>query len=137
MSEQIISKEKFAVIGTTLKIKIGVETFDYDFRENIYNKGIKEHNPAKIAENFNECCLLFGVKGQTKDSMIKDIETGLTYFERVCVNIMNENTTQIKPDNQVIDLFISNVYPLYMHNDRVDILLNNTDFGVGEENEHE
>ena len=41
-----------------------------------------------IAKDFNECCLLFGLPGQTAESMTNDIETGLEWFERVCVNIM-------------------------------------------------
>ena len=63
--------------------------------------------------------------------MIRDIETGLKYFERVCVNIMNENGTEIHPDPEVIRTFRSEILPVYRDNDRVDILMNNTDFGVG------
>ena len=65
--------------------------------------------------------------------MTADIETGLTYFERVCVNIMTPNTKQIKPDPRVIETFRRDVYPRYADNDRVDILMENTDFGVGGE----
>ncbi len=123
-------RKRFEQVGTTLKIKTGVESFDYDFRENFLKKGISEANPAKISEQFDECCLLFGLSGQTTEGMINDIETGLEYFERVCVNIFVENS-KLTPDNQVIQSFIKNVMPLYQSNDRVDILLNNTDFGVG------
>ncbi len=129
-------RKQFAKAGVTLKIKIGVETFDADFRERVLQKGIQETNPAKIAENFNECCLLFGLTGQTAESMKNDVETGLRYFERVCINIMVENTTDVKPDQAVIDDFLKEIYPQYRDNERVDILLNNTDFGVGGE-EHE
>ena len=69
--------------------------------------------------------------GQSKESMLRDIELGLKYFERVCVNIMVENTKPIKPDHCVIEIFKREVYPLYKDNEQVDILLNNTDFGVG------
>lgn len=126
-------REAFAKAGTTLKIKIGVESFDADYREGVLRKGIEEKNPAKIAEAFNECCLLFGLEGQTVESMKRDIETGLQYFERVCVNIFVENRTKIKPDIQVIQSFMQEIYPLYKNNERVDILLENTDFGVGGE----
>lgn len=133
-----IWREIFKKVGTALKIKTGVETFDYDFREKVLKKGINEKNPKIIAENFNECCLLFGLKGQTADSMKRDIETGLMYFERVCVNIFIENKTRIKPDKAVISEFITKVMPKYINNQRVDILLNNTDFGVGgEENNND
>ncbi len=125
-------REAFAKAGTELKIKIGVESFDYDFRENILKKGISEKRPERIAEGFNECCLLFGLTGQTLESMRKDIETGLQYFERVCINIFVENKTIIKPDMSVISTFVEQLLPYYASDARVDILLHNTDFGVGD-----
>lgn len=124
-------KAFFAAHGIVVKIKIGVETFDTLFRESYLVKGIPTDNPAEIAEYFDEVCLLQGIPGQTEESMIQDIETGLKYFERVCVNIMVENGMPIKPDKRVAAIFLKNVYPIYKENDRVDILLNNTDFGVG------
>ena len=57
----------------------------------------------------------------------KSPEVIANYF----VNIMVENQMPIKPDKKVIEQFVEYVYPLYKDNDRVDILLNNTDFGVG------
>ena len=117
----------------TVKIKIGVETFDADLRETVLKKGIDETDPTVIAGNFDEVCLLFGLTGQTEASMKKDIETGLRCFERVCVNIMVENSTKIKPDPAVIAVFAEKIAPLYLNDRRVDILMENTDFGVGSE----
>ncbi len=125
-------KERFKKHDITVKIKIGVESFNYDFRENILKKGIKEKSPELIAKDFDEVCLLQGISGQTYHSMLSDIKTGLKYFERVCINIMNENTTSIKPDTSVISIFKDKILPLYADNKRVDILIDNTDFGVGE-----
>lgn len=125
-------KEMFAAIGVNVKMKIGVETFDAVYREEIMHKGIRENDPAKIAEGFNECCLLFGLPGQTAESMKTDIETGLRHFERICINIMVENSAPLQPSTQVRQIFMTEIYPLYKENSRIDILLNNTDFGVGE-----
>ena len=50
---------------------------------------------------------------------------------------MVENTAPLKPDAEVIRIFMENLYPLYRDNPRVDILLNNTDFGVGGEKDAE
>ena len=124
-------RKLFAGNGIDVKIKIGVETFDSLFREAYLVKGIDTDSPVEIAKYFDEVCLLQGIPGQTSESMINDIETGLKYFERVCVNIMVDNGMPIRPDPRVIKNFIENVYPLYINNNRVDILLNNTDFGVG------
>jgi hypothetical protein len=124
-------KERFAAIGVTVKIKLGVETFDALFRESYLVKGITTDSPEEIARYADEVCLLQGIPGQTKESMIADIETGLAFFERVCVNIMVENKTRIKPDPHVISIFAHEVAPRYENDPRVDILMENTDFGVG------
>lgn len=124
-------RKRLESLGIRAHLKIGVETFDNQYREQMLCKGIDETSPANIAAYFDEVCLLFGLEGQTKDSMRCDIETGLANFERVCINIMVENTTKVKPCASVIDIFVKTLYPIYKDYERIDILLNNTDFGVG------
>jgi len=124
-------RQRFSSIGVKAVIKTGVETFDALFRECYLDKGIDTDSPEEIAAYFDEVCLLQGIPGQTEQSMRHDIETGLQYFKRVCVNIMTPNTSHIKPDPTVIRVFRERVYPLYRDNPRVDILMQNTDFGVG------
>lgn len=124
-------RQRFAAEGITVKMKIGVETFDSLFRESYLDKGMGMAEPQEIAAYFDQVCLLQGLPGQTKESMLRDIELGLKYFERVCINIMVANTRPILPDPSVKDIFIKEIYPLYKDDERVDILLNNTDFGVG------
>lgn len=123
-------RQEFA--GFSLIMKTGVETFDYQFRENVLRKGIPEKDPAIICADFQEGNFLFGISGQTKESMELDIELGLANLDRICINIMTENTTAIKPDSQVIATFVNEIMPRYADDPRVDILLNNTDFGVGD-----
>ena len=115
-----------------LKMKLGLETFDYDFREGILKKGITSRDAKTISENFDEANFLFGIKGQTVSSMENDISLGLECFERICINIMCKNSTAVEPDDEAISLFIREIYPKYKDNERVDILINNTDFGVGD-----
>lgn len=121
----------FSEHGISVFLKIGVETFDISYREDFMKKGMGNVSPEEIAEYFDSTCLLFGLHGQTVDSMRNDIETGLAHFSRICINIMVENTTSVKPDPTVIRAFLQELYPLYKENDRVDILIDNTDFGVG------
>lgn len=121
----------FAEKDIVLKVKLGVESFDYSFRENVLKKGIDTRDPEVIAKYADEVCLLFGLSGQTTESMKTDIDTGLRYFERVCVNIMVENSTKIKPDAEVIQAFRRELYDAYINDARVDILMENTEFGVG------
>lgn len=124
-------RQRFASIGVNTKLKIGVETFDYLFRESYLVKGIDTDSPSEIAKYFNEVCLLFGIPGQTKESMLEDIKIGLEHFDRICINIMQKNTKAILPDPRVIKTFADEIYDLYIDNDRVDILMVNTDFGIG------
>ncbi|MCI8484456.1 MAG: radical SAM protein [Lachnospiraceae bacterium] len=124
-------RRRFSAHGIELKLKIGVETFDSLFRESYLNKGIDTDSPKTIAEYFDEVCLLQGIPGQTAQTMDLDIQTGLAYFERVCVNIMQENDRPVKPDPKVIEIFTKELYPKYIKNHRVDILMENTAFGVG------
>lgn len=124
-------KRLFSDNNIAVKIKTGVETFDVNYRENVLKKGFGSATPQDIAKYADEVCLLFGLTGQTKESMLNDIETGLKYFNRVCVNIMTPNTTKIKPDTAVILIFQNKVAKKYIDNSRVDILFENTDFGVG------
>lgn len=115
-----------------LKMKLGLETFDFKLRESLLKKGINETDPAVISQGFDEANLLFGIDGQTAGSMKYDIETGLKYFERLCVNIMCPNSTAVKPSGRVIAEFKERLLPVYLNDRRVDILINNTDFGVGD-----
>lgn len=124
-------RKRFANIGMDVKVKIGVETFDHLFRECYLLKGIDTDNPQDIADYFDECCLLQGIPGQSVQSMTNDIDIGLKYFQRVCINIMQENGRPVRPDPKVIEQFVKEVYPIYQHNERVDILLDNNAFGVG------
>jgi hypothetical protein len=124
-------RKRFEALGVKVKVKIGVETFHALFRESYLDKGIDTYKPEEIANYFDEVCLLFGIPGQTKEMMLYDIETGLQYFDRICINIMQENGKPIKPDEQVIAIFKEEIYPIYENDNRVDILMENTAFGVG------
>ncbi len=124
-------KKYFRKYGINVKIKSGIETFDYLFREKYFIKGIPNVHPLEMAKYFDEVCLLFGVKGQTEKSMEMDIHTGLKYFERICINIMTENKTPVKPDKDVIKIFKEKLYKKYQNYENIDILIDNTDFGVG------
>ncbi|MCI9438293.1 MAG: radical SAM protein [Lachnospiraceae bacterium] len=115
-----------------LKMKLGLETFDGDFREHILRKGIPDREPEVISREFDEANFLFGLRGQTVLTMERDITLGLTYFERICINLMCENTSAMQPDQTVISDFLEKLYPKYYEDGRIDILIKNTDFGVGD-----
>ncbi len=125
-------RNRFSEIGVTLHLKIGVESFDAAYREQVLKKGMPNATPEQISAVFDEVNLLVGLPGQTAVSMRRDIELGLKHFSRICVNVMTANSAPLQPDADVISTFLRDVYPLYKNELRADILLNNTDFGVGE-----
>ena len=116
--------------GFSLRIKMGVETFDELFRESYLDKGMRGALPEDIARYADDVCLLQGIPGQSAESMKSDIETALKYFKRCCVNIMTANSARIAPDPRVIAIFRTEILPLYKDNDRVDILMENSDWGL-------
>lgn len=131
-----IYRKKLSVFASNfdnckVNFRIGVETFDPKLR-NKWNKGIPSSVTAKeISKYFKGCCLLVGIKGQTKDIIINDIETATKYFDYFSVNVFSENTTNTKRDIELIKWFTSSVYPKIKNNPKIEILLNNTDLGVG------
>lgn len=116
--------------------KLGLETFDNEFRNKILNKGIVFDSPKDVAKYYDSICLMVGIKGQSKKSIDKDIEYLLKYFKHGCINVWIDNTTSFKQDPELIKWF-RNKYSYLDEYENIEILWNNTDFGVGgtEENE--
>lgn len=119
-------------LGITLKTKGGLETFDTEFRENVMKKGFGNPTLEELKDTFDEINLLVGVKGQNIEQVEKDIELGLENFERVCVNLYKEMEDIMPGDEELKKEFMEKLYDKYKNNERVDILVENTDFGVGE-----
>lgn len=118
--------------GIDIVFKCGIETFDDDFRNNYLNKGIYFKDYEEVAEYFESICLLVGIKGQTKGMIERDIDILKKHFKYGCINIYIENTTPVKRDEELINWFKDN-YSYLEEYDNIEILWNNTDFGVGED----
>ena len=112
--------------------KCGIETFDNEFRS-FLNKGFSA-SPEEIAHYFSSICLMVGIKGQTKEMIRRDIKFLEEHFEKGCVNVYVDNSTEIKSDPQLIEWF-ENEYAYLEKNPQIEVLWHNTDFGVGGENE--
>lgn len=111
--------------------KIGVETFDNNFRNLVLNKNAKFKDYEEVKESFESVCLLIGIKGQTKDMIRRDIEIIENHFEFATINIFVNNSTEIKRDEDLISWFIKE-YSYLESNENIEMLYNNTDFGVGD-----
>ncbi len=111
--------------------KIGVETFDYNFRNNVLIKNAKFYRPEEVREYFDSPCLMVGIKGQTKEMIENDIETLLKYFSYGTINIFTPNSSKLERDDELVDWF-KRKYSYLDDNPNIEILYNNTDFGVGD-----
>lgn len=111
--------------------KIGVETFDYDFRNNFLNKNARFKTPEDVKEYFDSPCIMVGIKGQTKEMIDNDIDIILNTFEKATVNVFINNSSKIKRDEELVKWFI-NKYEFLNENPNIEVLYDNTDFGVGD-----
>lgn len=114
--------------------KLGLETFDNDFRNNVLNKGIVFNTPTDVSKYYDSICLMIGIKGQTKEMITNDINLLLKYFKKGCINIWIDNSTEFKADKELIRWFRKKYHHLE-NNENIEILWNNTDFGVGGTND--
>ena len=105
--------------GTELRLKVGLESFDENLRENILKKGMPNVTPEEVARYFQEANFLVGITGQTQAMIQKDIDLGLKYFKRIALNVMCPNTAPLQPDTNVINTFIQNIYPKYKDDPRI------------------
>lgn len=120
--------------GIPVSYKLGLETFDEHFRNDILKKGIVYKSPEDVAKYYDSVCLLVGIEGQTREMIDVDIKYLLKYFKRGCINIWMENSTGFKRDKKIVDWFREK-YSYLEDYDNIEILWNNTDFGVGGEKE--
>ncbi|MDR1101373.1 MAG: radical SAM protein [Clostridiales bacterium] len=129
--EKIAELRHFFGEGVELIPRVGIETFNEDFRETYLKKGMGFGvEPAEIARYFKECCLLFGVRGQTREDFISDISIALAHFRMVYVNIFVENSTPLKRDAELVEWFARAQLPLLDADPRVITLTDNKDLGV-------
>lgn len=110
--------------------KCGVETFDNEFRNRVLKKGFLIESIQEVTNYFDSICIMVGVNGQTKEMIANDIEKLLAYFNHGCVNVFVNNSTEIRADEELISWFKEN-YSYLDENPKIEVLWNNTDFGVG------
>lgn len=117
-----------------VRFRMGIETFDNDFRVKVYNKNftLKEKEIIEISKKLFSVCLLICVKGQTKEMIENDIKIALENFQGVTINIFINNGTVVERDNELVKWFIEK-YSYLTSNDKVELLIDNKDLGVFEQ----
>ena len=117
--------------GVSVKFRCGVETFDVELRDR-WKKGIPSSvTPEDIAQYFQGVCLLCCTQGESKEHIMKDIETAKKHFEYFSVNVFCNNSTPVKQDAELAQWFAREVYPQIKDVDGIEVLMENTDLGVG------
>ena len=111
--------------------RTGVESFDPSIRE-AWHKGIPDSvTPEMIREHFEGVCLLAGLKGQTKESIMKDVEIAERLFSYYSVNLFTPNTTAVEADEELCRAFRDEMAPVIRRSAKAEVLVENTDLGVG------
>jgi len=117
--------------NTTVKFRTGIETFDGAQRET-WQKGVPASvTVADVAKYFDGVCLLFAVEGQNREAVSRDITLALAHFEYASVNAFVANSTPLQRDENMVDWFCREWQPVLANEPKVEILLHNTDLGVG------
>ena len=124
-------RNKCKELNIQLQVKGGVETFNADFREKVLNKGFGYPTIEELKKVFDVVNLLVGVQGQTIEQIENDINIGIQNFDRVCINVYKEMDDIMPADEELKSEFMKEIYPKYKNYLNVDILIENTDFGVG------
>ena len=117
--------------GVEVKFRCGIESFDSALREQ-WKKGVAAAVTVEdVAKYFQGVCLLCCTEGDSKERIIRDIALAEQYFEYASVNVFCENTTRVKRDENLKKWFVREVYPELIQSKKIEILMNNTDLGVG------
>ena len=125
--------EEFAGLfpGVQVKFRCGVETFDVQLRHK-WNKGMPANvKPEEIARYFQGVCLMCCTKGEDFAHIEADIETACRHFEYMSVNVFCSNTSLEMRDDEMVARFMREIYPKYNQHPKIEILVENTDLGVG------
>lgn len=114
-----------------VKFRCGIESFCPTLRSR-WNKGVPAHvTAADVAQYFQGACLLCCTEGDSRERILSDIDTANKLFEYFSINVFCENTTKEKADKELTKWFAKEVAPSLAQNKKAEVLLNNTDLGVG------
>lgn len=115
----------------TVKFRCGIESFSPTQRK-LWNKGVPSTvTAADVAKYFKGVCLLCCTADDSRERILADIETARHYFEYFSVNLFCNNSTAVKRNDELAEWFMKELYPQIKDNERIEVLVENTDLGVG------
>ena len=114
-----------------VKFRCGIESFDPLLRS-AWRKGVGEGvTAADVAQYFHGICLLCCTQGDSKERILNDIALAKEHFEYFSVNVFCNNSTNVKLDTELTEWFKNHVAPTLADDNRIEVLMENTDLGVG------
>lgn len=118
--------------GIEIRFIIGIETFDNKYRIKTLKKNfyLTDRIFEKVKKEYYTVLLLICTQGQTKEQILNDIKLGLENFNLTTISVFIENGTSIKRDESLVKWFITEIYPNIKDNPKLEILIDNKDFGV-------
>lgn len=125
--------EEFAArfAPAAVKFRCGIESFDGAQRK-LWNKGVPlDVTPADVARYFQGVCLLCCTEGENFERIATDIDIAECYFEYYSVNLFCDNSSGLKRDEALVGRFMEELYPRLLRSQKAEVLLGNTDLGVG------
>ncbi len=114
-----------------VKFRCGIESFDPEQRAR-WNKGVPSWvTPEDVAQYFRGVCLLCCTDDDSKERIVADIATARRHFEYFSVNLFCNNGTKVKRSDELAAWFMDSVYPEIKDIPSIEVLVGNTDLGVG------
>lgn len=113
-----------------IRYRIGIETFDDEFRSRVLNKPFSTADLDDLANSFYACCLLICVQGQTKEQIVNDIKLARANFKEITLNVFIDNGTTVLRDQSLVEWFVQEIYPDLKSEPNIEILIDNKDLGV-------
>ncbi len=111
--------------------RVGVESFNPELRIR-WKKGIgRDVTPEMIRKYFDGVCLLAGMEGQTKEDIISSVEIAEKLFDYYSVNLFCPNSSIERRNDELARVFINEIVPEIEKSSKAEILIDNTDLGVG------
>lgn len=115
----------------TVKFRCGIESFSPTQRKR-WNKGVPDWVSAdEIARYFDGICLLCCTEDDSEERILADIKIALEKFEYCSINLFCNNSTNVKRNDTLATWFCQKIYPKLKEHPKLEILIGNTDLGVG------
>jgi len=123
--------ETRAFFGVETHLFLCVETFDDGLRNGVLNKSMHWSGAEEVAALTDSICLMVGFRGQTKETIRRDVDALLKLFKYGIVNVFSENRLSAGLMDEDLKEWFREEFAWLAERENVDVLWRNTDLGVG------